>query len=62
MGSALYSWQLWALLSATLAALTAILAKIGVENVNSDFATFIRAVVILTALCDPGGHGPVAAS
>lgn len=50
MRSALYSWQLWALLSATLAALTAIFAKIGVENVNSDFATFIRAVVILTAL------------
>jgi bacterial/archaeal transporter family protein len=51
MRFALYSWQLWALLSATLAALTAIFAKIGVENVNSDFATFIRAVVILTALC-----------
>lgn len=50
MRSALYSWQLWALLSATLAALTAIFAKIGVESVNSDFATFIRAVVILTAL------------
>lgn len=51
MRSAVYSWQLWALLSATLAALTAIFAKIGVENVNSDFATFIRTVVILTALC-----------
>jgi transporter family protein len=43
------SWQLWALLSAGFAALTAIFAKIGVENVNSDFATFIRTVVILAA-------------
>ena len=36
------SWQLWALLSAVFAALTAIFAKVGVENVNSDLATFIR--------------------
>ena len=43
-------WQLWALLSAVFAALTAIFAKIGVENVNSDFATFIRTIVILTVL------------
>jgi transporter family protein len=44
------SWQLWALLSATFAALTAIFAKIGIENVNSDFATFIRTAVIICAL------------
>lgn len=44
------SWQFWALLSACFAALTAIFAKVGVENVNSDFATFIRTVVILAAL------------
>lgn len=50
MKSALLSWQLWALLSAAFAALTAIFAKIGVENVNSDFATFIRTIVILMAL------------
>ena len=31
------------------AALTAILAKVGVEGVNSDFATFIRTIVILIA-------------
>lgn len=43
------SWQMWALLSATFAALTAILAKIGIEGVNSDFATFIRTIVILVA-------------
>ena len=41
---------LWALLSASFAALTAIFAKIGIENVNSDFATFIRTVVIICAL------------
>jgi transporter family protein len=46
----LSSWQAWALLSAAFAALTAIFAKIGVENVNSDFATFVRTVVILVAL------------
>lgn len=44
------SWQLWAVLSALFAALTAIFAKIGIENVNSDFATFIRTVVILVTL------------
>ena len=40
------SWQFWAILSAVFAALTAIFAKVGVENVNSDFATFIRTIVI----------------
>src|SRR5947207_3349558 len=50
MKSALASWQLWAVLSAGFAALTAIFAKIGVENVNSDFATFVRTIVILCAL------------
>lgn len=44
------SWQAWAVLSALFAALTAIFAKIGVENVNSDFATFIRTVIILVTL------------
>lgn len=44
------SWQLWAILSAVFAALTAIFAKVGIENVNSDFATFVRTIVILLAL------------
>ncbi len=44
------SWQIWAGLSAVFAALTAIFAKIGIENVNSDFATFIRTIVILVTL------------
>lgn len=45
------SWMVWALLSAVFAAGTAILAKIGVTGVNSNFATFIRTVVILAFLC-----------
>jgi bacterial/archaeal transporter family protein len=49
-GSALSSWQLWALLSAAFAALTAIFAKVGVANINSDYATFIRTIVILISL------------
>ena len=44
------SWQLWAVLSAIFAALTAIFAKVGVENVNSDLATFIRTIVVLISL------------
>ena len=51
MKSLLLSWQLWAILSAAFAALTAIFAKVGVEQVNSDFATLIRTIVILGALC-----------
>jgi transporter family protein len=46
----LVSWQLWAVLSAIFAALTAIFAKIGVENVNSDLATFIRTLVVVVVL------------
>ncbi|MBS7705310.1 EamA family transporter [Chelatococcus asaccharovorans] len=41
------TWQFWALMSAAFAAATAILAKIGVSEVNSDYATFIRTIVIL---------------
>lgn len=46
----LASWPFWAALSAVFAALTAIFGKIGVENVNSDFATLIRTVIILAVL------------
>lgn len=51
-------WKYYALLSAFFAALTAIFAKIGVKDVNSDLATAIRTSVILLitwgiALC---GH------
>ncbi|TXH32707.1 MAG: EamA family transporter [Rhodospirillaceae bacterium] len=47
MKSLLSSWPFWAFLSAAFAALTAIFAKVGVENIQSDFATLIRTVVIL---------------
>jgi len=47
MKNLMLSWVFWALLSAGFAALTAIFAKIGIENVNSDFATFVRTVIIL---------------
>ena len=40
-------WAVFALFSAIFAALTSILAKIGVENVNSNLATAIRTVVVL---------------
>lgn len=50
MKSLFTSWPFWAVLSAGFAALTAIFAKIGIENVNSDFPTFIWTVVILAAL------------
>ena len=41
------NWFFWALLSAFFAGLTAVLAKVGVEGVNSNLATAIRTVVIL---------------
>ena len=44
------SWQIWALMSALFAALTAILAKVGVEGVSADVATFVRTGVILAVL------------
>lgn len=44
------SWQAWALLSAVFAALTAILAKVGIQHINSDFATFVRTIVVLLSL------------
>jgi transporter family protein len=44
------TWQFWAMLSAAFAALTAIFAKVGVENVNPDLATLIRTIVIVAVL------------
>lgn len=40
-------WWLFALLSAVFAALTSILAKIGIEDVDSNLATAIRTVVVV---------------
>ena len=44
------TWQFWAVLSAAFAALTAIFAKVGVENINADLATLIRTIVIVAVL------------
>lgn len=43
-------WQTWAVLAAIFAALTAIFAKVGVDGVNADFATFLRTVIIVCIL------------
>ncbi len=40
-------WWIYALLSALFAALTAIFAKIGIKNVDTDLATAVRTVVVL---------------
>ena len=40
-------WFVFALLSAVFAALTSILAKIGIEGVNSNLATALRTIVVL---------------
>jgi len=44
------SWFYWAIMSAVFAALTAIFAKIGIQGVNSDFATLIRTFIISVVL------------
>ncbi|MFA6959374.1 MAG: EamA family transporter [Opitutaceae bacterium] len=41
------NWLTWALLSAVFAGATAVLAKVGIENVNSHLATAIRTTVVL---------------
>jgi transporter family protein len=46
----MHSWFYWALLSAVFAAMTAIFAKIGLDGVDSDYATLIRTLVILLVL------------
>lgn len=43
-------WFTWALLSALFAAMTAIFAKIGLEGIDSDYATLIRTFVIICVL------------
>lgn len=44
------NWFVWAALSAVFAAVTAMLAKVGIQSVNPDLATFIRAVFIVILL------------
>ena len=45
-----YGWFFWAALSACFAALTAIFAKVGIQGVDSDFATLVRTVIIVFVL------------
>ncbi|MFB9240912.1 EamA family transporter [Massilia antarctica] len=45
-----HHWFYWAILSAVFAALTAIFAKIGIQNVDSDLATLIRTAFIMVLL------------
>ena len=44
------SWIFWAFLSALFAAMTTIFAKVGIQGVDSDFATLIRTVIVLLLL------------
>ena len=44
------SWLPWALGSALFAALTALFAKVGLEGIDSDFATLLRTIVIVGIL------------
>jgi transporter family protein len=50
MMNSLPAWSVWALLSAVFAALTAVLAKLGVQGVSADYATLVRTLVIVTVL------------
>ena len=45
-------WMIFAVLSAVFAALTSILAKIGIEGVNSNLATAIRTIVVVIMAWD----------
>lgn len=44
------AWQFWALMAAVFAALTAIFAKVGVDDLNPDLATFLRTLVVIVVL------------
>jgi bacterial/archaeal transporter family protein len=43
-------WVVWALLSAVFAALTAVFAKVGMQGVDSDWATLLRTAIVLLVL------------
>lgn len=45
-----FSWQLWAVLAAVFAALTSLLAKLGLEGIGSTMATFLRTLVVVVLL------------
>lgn len=46
----IHGWVFWAVLSAIFAALTAIFAKIGVQDVDADLATLVRTAIIIFVL------------
>ena len=48
--TSVHGWAFWALLSAIFAALTAIFAKIGIQDVDSDLATLVRTAIIIVVL------------
>lgn len=50
MGTFTENWQFWALMAAVFAAATAIFAKVGVADINSNFATLLRTLVVVIAL------------
>ncbi|AYJ84742.1 EamA family transporter (plasmid) [Sphingomonas paeninsulae] len=50
MSATSHSWLVWAGLSALFAALTAIFAKVGVEDIDSDLATLFRTLVVIIVL------------
>ena len=45
-----HNWAFWALLSAVFATLTAIFAKTGIQDIDSDLATLVRTAVVIVAL------------
>ena len=50
MESSSAAWFYWAVLSALFAAMTAIFAKIGLQGIDSDFATLFRTIIIAAIL------------
>lgn len=50
MATLIQNWQFWALMAAVFAAMTAILAKVGVEGTDPDLATWLRTLVVAFAL------------
>lgn len=57
------TWQFWAIMSAIFAALTAVFAKLGVDEVNPNYATFLRTLVVVgvmvAILWATGGFEPL---
>ncbi|GJL81869.1 MAG: transporter [marine bacterium B5-7] len=45
-----FGWAYWAFLAAVFAALTAIFAKLGVQDVDSDLATLVRTAIVIIIL------------